>query len=346
MKSCPVCGKPVEQEWAVCPYCGSPLGENAAGPRYAQSPGTGTQGEETTGPRYAPPPGAGAQGGAYTGPQGGPAHGAAPTGWEAEPPALRRMRQMICSPLYLTGAIGYTCMVLFTLASTFRTGAAALTDTVLAQLLDNVYWSSTWLDGLYNWMPLLFVGSVGSTLVGQLPNILVVVGLWMLYASAADTSGAPLKTAGLSIIRGVQIFQLVVLGLVALLCLIVMGVMVVGFQFYDLAAIIPIVLVFLVVLAVVLAVGVLYYVKLIATLNGFRQTIWTGQPQGTVSLYVAVLGAVRGVLPLFGVLVGEAFATLASLGGAAAGIAFAILLFRCHDEREQQAFNPPPESQS
>lgn len=346
MKICPVCGKPVEQEWAVCPYCGSPLGENAAGPRYAQSPGTGTQGEETTGPRYAPPPGAGAQGGAYTGPQGGPAHGAAPTGWEAEPPALGRMRQMIRSPLYLTGAIGYTCMVLFTLASTFRTGAAALTDTVLAQLLDNVYWSSTWLDGLYNWMPLLFVGSVGSILVGQLPNILVVVGLWMLYASAADTSGAPLKTAGLSIIRGVQIFQLVVLGLVALLCLIVMGVMVVGFQFYDLAAIIPIVLVFLVVLAVVLAVGVLYYVKLIATLNGFRQTIWTGQPQGTVSLYVAVLGAVRGVLPLFGVLVGEAFATLASLGGAAAGIAFAILLFRCHDEREQQAFNPPPETQS
>ena len=345
MKSCPVCGKPVEQEWAVCPYCGSPLGENAAGPRYAQSPGTGTQGEETTGPRYAPPPGAGAQGEAYTGPQGGPAHGAAPTGWEAEPPALGRMRQMICSPLYLAGAIGHTCMVLFTLASTFRTGAAALTDTVLAQLLDNVYWSSTWLDGLYNWMPLLFVGSVGSTLVGQLPNILVVVGLWMLYASAADTSGAPLKTAGLSIIRGVQIFQLVMLFLVALLMLVAFGVMVVGFQFYDLAAIIPIVLVFLVVLAVVLAVGGLYFGKLIATINGFRQTIWTGQPQGTVSLYVAVLAAVGGVLPLFRVLIGEIFASLASIGGATAGIAFAILLFRCHDEREQQP-SAPPEIQS
>lgn len=310
MKICPVCGKPVEQEWTVCPYCGSRLEEGDTGPRYATPPD------------------------------------AAPMGQGAEPPALRRMRQMICSPLYLAGAIGHTCMVLFTLASTFRTGAIDLTDTTVSQLVGDVYGANAWLDGLYNWMPLLFVGSVGTALVGQLPNILVAIGLWMLYASAADTSGAPLKTAGLSIIRGVQIFQLVMLFLVALLMLVAFGVMMVGLQFYDLKAVIPIALMLLVLLAVVLAVGGLYFGKLIATINGFRQTIWTGQPQGTVSLYVAVLGAVRGVLPLFGVLVGEAFATLASLGGATAGIAFAILLFRCHDEREQQAFNPLPESQS
>ena len=324
MKNCPVCGQPVEEAWKACPHCGSPLGEEGTGPRYAQTPGAGS--------------------GDYTGPYGGPAYGTAPTGWDTEPPTLRWARQTIRSPLYLVGAIGYTCMVLFTLASTFRTGAAALTDTVLAQLLGNVYRSSTWLDGLYNWLPLLFFGSVGSTLVGQLPNILVVAGLWMLYVSASDTSGAPLKTAGLSLIRGVQIFQLVMLGLVALLCLVVMGVMVVGFQFYDLAAIIPIVLVFLVVLAVILAVGVLYYVKLITTINGFRRTIWTGQLQGTVSLYVAVLGAARGVLPLFGVLLGEVFASLASIGGAVAGIAFAILLFRCHDDIQRMSADPSPET--
>lgn len=310
MKICPVCGKPVEEEWTVCPYCGAPLEESNPGPRYEQAPS------------------------------------AAPMGRDAEPPTLQWMRQMICSPLYLTGTIGHTCMVLFTLASTFRTGAAALTDTVLAQLLGNVYGASTWLDGLYNWMPLLFVGSVGTALVGQLPNILVIVGLWMLYASAADTSGAPLKTAGLSIIRGVQIFQLVMLFLVALLMLVSFGVMVVGLQLYDLEAVLPIVLMLLVLLAVILTVGGLYYGKLIATINGFRQTIWTGQPQGTVSLYVAVLAAVGGVLPLFRVLIGEIFASLASIGGATAGIAFAILLFRCHDEREQQPSAPPPETQS
>lgn len=354
MKNCPVCGQPVEEAWKACPHCGSPLGEEETGPRYAQTPGADPQGGETAGLRYAQGPGPDPQEEETTGPRytqapgadarGGPAYGTAPMGWDTEPPTLRWVRQTIRSPLYLVGAIGYTCMVLFTLASTFRTGAAALTDTVLAQLLGNVYWSSTWLDGLYNWLPLLFVGSVGSTLVGQLPNILVVAGLWMLYASAADSSGAPLKTAGLSLIRGVQIFQLVMLGLVALLCLVVMGVMVVGFQFYDLEAIIPIVLVFLVVLAVILAVGVLYYVKLITTINGFRRTIWTGQPQGTVSLYVAVLGAARGVLPLFQVLLGEVFASLASIGGAVAGIAFAILLFRCHDDIQRMSADPSPET--
>ena len=306
MKICPVCGKPVEQEWTVCPYCGSPLEEGDAGPRYATPPD------------------------------------AAPMGKDAEPPTLRRMRQMIRSPLYLTGAIGYTCMVLFTLASTFRTGAAALTDTVLAQLLDNVYWSSTWLDGLYNWMPLLFVGSVGSTLVGQLPNILVVVGLWMLYASAADTSGAPLKTAGLSLIRGVQIFQLVLLGLVALLLLVAFAVMMATLQLYVLEAVLPIGLMLLVLLVVILAVGGLYYGKLIVTINSFRRTIWTGKTQGTISLYVAVLSALGGVLPLFRVLIGEIFSSLASIGGATAGIAFAILLFRCRDEWEQMTMDAAP----
>lgn len=310
MKICPVCGKPVEQEWTVCPYCGSPLEEGDAGPRYATPPD------------------------------------AAPMGQDAEPPTLRWMRQMICSPLYLTGAIGHTCMVLFTLASTFRTGAAALTDTTVSQLVGDVYGANAWLNGLYNWLPVLFSASVGSALVGQLPNILVAIGLWMLYASAADTSGAPLKTAGLSIIRGVQIFQLVMLFLVALLMLVAFGVMMVGLQFYDLKAVIPIALMLLVLLAVVLAVGGLYFGKLITTINGFRQTIWTGQPQGTVSLYVAVLSAVGGVLPLFRVLIGEIFASLASIGGATAGIAFAILPFRCHDEREQQPSAPPPETQS
>ena len=360
MKNCPVCGQPVEEAWKACPHCGSPLGEEETGPRYAQTPGADPQGGETAGPRYAQSPGTGPRGGKssgpryaqtpgagsgdYTGPYGGPAYSTAPTGWDTEPPTLRWARQTIRSPLYLVGAIGYTCMVLFTLASTFRTGAAALTDTVLAQLLGNVYWSSTWLDGLYNWLPLLFVGSVGSTLVGQLPNILVVAGLWMLYVSAADSSGAPLKTAGLSLIRGVQIFQLVMLGLMVLLLILSFFVMMAATGFYDMTSVIPVVLLFLVLVAVILGLVGFYYARLIATINGFRRTIWTGQAQGPVSLFVAVISALGGVLPLFGVLVGEAFATLASIGGAVAGIAFAILLFRCHDDIQRMSADPSPET--
>lgn len=309
MKICPVCGKPVEQEWTVCPYCGSPLEEGDAGPRYATPPD------------------------------------AAPMGQDAEPPTLQWMRQMICSPLYLAGAIGHSCMVLFTLVSTFRTGAAAVTETAVSQLVGNAYGVSSWLDGLYSWLPVLFSASVGSALVGQLPNILVAIGLWMLYISASDPSGTPLKTAGLSLIRGVQIFQLVLLGLVALLMLVSFGVMVVWLQLYDPEAVLPIVLMLLVLLAVILTVGGLYYGKLIATINSFRRTIWTGKTQGTISLYVAVLSALGGVLPLFRVLIGEIFASLASIGGATAGIAFAILLFRCHDEWEQTSVDAaPPET--
>lgn len=309
MKICPVCGKPVEEEWTVCPYCGAPLEESDPGPRYEQAPS------------------------------------AAPMGRDAEPPTLQWMRQMICSPLYLAGAIGHSCMVLFTLVSTFRTGAAAVTETAVSQLVGNAYGVSSWLDGLYSWLPVLFSASVGSALVGQLPNILVAIGLWMLYISASDPSGTPLKTAGLSLIRGVQIFQLVLLGLVALLLLVAFAVMMATLQLYDLEAVLPIGLMLLVLLVVILAVGGLYYGKLIVTINSFRRTIWTGKTQGTISLYVAVLSALGGVLPLFRVLIGEIFSSLASIGGATAGIAFAILLFRCRDEWEQTSVDAaPPET--
>ena len=250
------------------------------------------------------------------------------------------MRQTIRSPLYLTATIGYCCTIVFSLASTFRSGMAAVTNTAVYSLMGSSYGTSSWMGELNNWLPLAYGSSVGSTLVGQLPNILVVAGLWMLYVSASDTSGAPLKTAGLSLIRGVQIFQLVMLGLMVLLLILSFFVMMAATGFYDMTSVIPVVLLFLVLIAVILGLVGFYYARLIATINGFRRTIWTGQAQGPVSLFVAVISALGGVLPLFGVLVGEAFATLASIGGAVAGIAFAILLFRCHDDIQRMSADP------
>ena len=350
MKNCPVCGQPVEEAWKACPHCGSPLGEEETGPRYAQTPAADPQGgetagpryaqgpqwEETTGPRYTQAPGADAR--------GGPAYGTAPTGWDTEPPTLRWVRQTIRSPLYLTATIGYCCTIVFSLASTFRSGMAAVTNTAVYSLMGSSYGTSSWMGELNNWLPLAYGSSVGAALLGQLPNILVAIGLWMLYVSASDTSGAPLKTAGLSLIRGVQIFQLVMLGLMVLLLILSFFVMMAATGFYDMTSVIPVVLLFLVLVAVILGLVGFYYARLIATINGFRRTIWTGQAQGPVSLFVAVISALGGVLPLFQVLLGEVFASLASIGGAVAGIAFAILLFRCHDDIQRMSADPSPET--
>ena len=332
MKNCPVCGQPVEEAWKACPHCGSPLGEEESGPRYAQTPGADPQGGETAGPRYTQAPGADARG------------GTAPMGWNAEPPTLRWVRQTIRSPLYLTATIGYCCTIVFSLASTFRSGMAAVTNTAVYSLMGSSYGTSSWMGELNNWLPLVYGSSVGAALLGQLPGILVAIGLWMLYVSASDTSGAPLKTAGLSLIRGVQIFQLVVLGLMVLLLILSFFVMMAATGFYDMTSVIPVVLLFLVLVAVILGLVGFYYARLIATINGFRRTIWTGQAQGPVSLFVAVISALGGVLPLFGVLLGEVFASLASIGGAVAGIAFAILLFRCHDDIQRMSADPSPET--
>ena len=217
---------------------------------------------------------------------------------------------------------------------------AAVTNTAVYSLMGSSYGTSSWMGELNNWLPLVYGSSVGAALLGQLPGILVAIGLWMLYVSASDTSGAPLKTAGLSLIRGVQIFQLVMLGLMVLLLILSFFVMMAATGFYDMTSVIPVVLLFLVLVAVILGLVGFYYARLIATINGFRRTIWTGQAQGPVSLFVAVISALGGVLPLFQVLLGEVFASLASIGGAVAGIAFAILLFRCHDDIQRMAADP------
>ena len=189
------------------------------------------------------------------------------------------MRQTIRSPLYLTATIGYCCTIVFSLASTFRSGMAAVTNTAVYSLMGSSYGTSSWMGELNNWLPLVYGSSVGAALLGQLPGILVAIGLWMLYVSASDTSGAPLKTAGLSLIRGVQIFQLVMLGLMVLLLILSFFVMMAATGFYDMTSVIPVVLLFLVLVAVILGLVGFYYARLIATINGFRGPSGQARPR-------------------------------------------------------------------
>ena len=156
MKNCPVCGQPVEEAWKACPHCGSPLGEEETGPRYAQTPGADPQGGETAGPRYAQSPGTGPRGGKSSGPRYAQTPGAGSgdytrpvrrPGRTARPPRGGTPNHRPCGgrgrpsahPSTWWGPSGIPAWSCSPLASTFRTGAAALTDTVLAQLLGNVY---------------------------------------------------------------------------------------------------------------------------------------------------------------------------------------------------------------
>lgn len=298
---CPQCGKPVEDGAVTCPYCGAALQQN---PRQEQSTPLYTRP-----PEAAPPP-------AYS---------------TAEPPVIQLMRRMARSPYFLVPAIGYTCMLVFNVMATLQSTSTAALESYLAPLY--AYSTDVQMAALADTLSTVLTASAGGALVGQIPAILVAVGIWMMYATAVDTSGKPLQTAGLTIIRVLQIISLVMVCLMALLMLVIFGFVFAALgQVDEAAAATAVLAVVLVLIAVIFALDILYYAKLMRMLNNFRWTIRTGTPQGSVSTYVAVLTILGGVISLGTFLTGNMFSGLAGVASAVSGIGFGIFLFRYRDE--------------
>ena len=192
---CPQCGQPYAEGMRFCEHCGATL----------------------------PPPAA--PGGVA--PQAGMPGQPLPAQRSGPVSVLELLRRLATSPLYLTGAIAYTCFILFNLVS-------ATSGSTLERLMDQ-YLSLLFrygnmgmgelgeaLDQLNSVMPLMRGATLGTALVGQIPAILIAVGLWMLFASAKNRTGEPLKATGLTIIKVITIINLVVVSLAALLVVVVL----------------------------------------------------------------------------------------------------------------------------
>lgn len=292
---CPKCGKPCAEGMRFCQYCGAPL-ESTASP------------ESAAAPSYNPAP--------------------IPV---AENPTLHAIRQMARSPLYLVGAIGYACMILFALSASLSGGTlGGLTQylSLISRLGGSSYELNYLLGEFYDLMPVLQGVSFATTILTQLPAILVAVGIWMMFASAVDRSGAPLKTAGLTMIRVVEIVVMVCqcVLLVAVEGLIILVMVAVG-RYDDSAT--PLFVVLMLVCAFIMGLSILYYAKLVQTIGMMRSSIRYGQPSARVSVYVAVLTIIGGGASVLSLLqFGSVFSTLSSLSAAVAEIGYGIFLFQ------------------
>lgn len=296
---CPNCGQPCQDGVRFCQHCGAPLqggGQPAAsGPVYAQTP---------------------------------PAAPAAPAAYApAEGPVMQTLRRMARSPLYLTCAIGYTCMIFFTLAGSFSSSTSNSILNYLSMLANSSYEMNYLLGDLYSVMPVVTGVSIGSALLSQIPSILVAAGIWMVYASAMDNSGAPIKTTGLTMIRVIQIIALVFTSLLFLLLEVFIAVVMTTLGQYDDSAT-GIFIALMVVVAIIAALDILYYVKLLSTIQSIRQSIWQQEPLCNISTYVAVLSILGGAVSILAILSGGVFGALSAIGGAVAGIGFGIFLFQ------------------
>lgn len=243
------------------------------------------------------------------------------------------LRQLARSPLYLTGAIAYTCMILFSLVASVSGGTSDMLSSYLSMMGSmSSYEVYRALNQVLRFLPFLRGASLGATLVTNLPAILVCIGIWLTFAAALNRSSAPIKTTGLTMIRVIEIIVLVLQCLLFALIEIVMLFVMMTVNRYD-DSIMPFFIVMMLLIAVVMGLSILYYVKLAGTLSTIRTTIWRDEASDRVSAYVAVLTIIGGVGSILSMLqFGSLFSTLSSLANAVASISYGLFLFQYRDQ--------------
>lgn len=138
-----------------------------------------------------------------------------------------------------------------------------------------------------------------------IPSFLLCIACWLVYASGHKKT-PPMSTAGLTIIKGVMIVYLVIvcIALAVFAAAMVIGmfsIMVAEAEYSS--AVSPIFAgVFLAGIAMFIL-TIIYYAKVISTVNSAKFTIRTGTPNCRISMYVAVMnfiyagfGALNGIV--------------------------------------------------
>lgn len=288
---CPRCGHPNEEGMRFCEQCGEPLAEavQAAQP-----------------PRMA-----------YA-------------AWGQEENAVvHALKKLALSPVCLTGIIAYTCRILFLLASSF-TGNQLLNNllsyaSTMAALTGEGYELS---QALYGMAPVLR-GSIGiGTLIGLIPTILVAVGMWMTVAMAADKTGKPMKTSGLTMIRVIVIIQLIAISFLALIAELLLVLLAVAIG-QEVSGAAPVLVAVILLVTILFIVDILYFVKLTGTIGTMCKTIRSQMPLDKISAYVAVVAIIGGVCSVLSLLTaGGILSALSAVCGAVTSIAFGVFLFQ------------------
>lgn len=123
-------------------------------------------------------------------------------------------------------------------------------------------------------------------------SILLIIGLWMIFAAAANSQSDTMSTAGLTMIKVVMIITLVLFCIVAAmaLLLLLLGVGIAAAMEEAFAA--PAIII--AVLVVAAAFVIFYVAKIIQSIDSVKHTIATGQPSNRVSVFIGVLCIING----------------------------------------------------
>ena len=262
--------------------------------------------------------------------------------------AISIILKMSVSVLFLVGAIGYSVYVLFGLVGSLagRSGVTDLMDQIMSMSggyssLD--YSAVRAVSGMFNGI------TVFSMLMSMLPAMVIVAGIWLIFAAAKRNMLPGTASVGLTMARVIAIIQLVLacIGAVLLeiLCIVLLSAVNSVSGYYGSTGSANAVLVFIMILfAGVSAVQIIYYLKLNKMIVNIKDTLLTGQPDDNISLYVEILCYINGGIAVIGALMSladvEVLNFFANAGMATADICFAIMIRQYRSKMQLLIHNP------
>ncbi len=351
MGFCSNCGAQTNDGSAFCMNCGASL-LAASSTSSMSSTGSWGQTQQTTG-AWSPTP------------QYQPTYAVQPSSH-----AIGVLKRVAASPLFLIATILTTLGILLRFISSL-TGGNDIVASIVAALYQNgvlSYWDyMEFLDAYGEIYSVMNGINILSTLISLVPIILVAIGLWLTFGAGMSKSRADFSTTGLTMVKVINIINLVFECIGYGIGLILFVVMMIGVSAvssyassyssyygygsnyaHTVAGVsIGVIAICAIILIAVAVLRIFWYVKINQSINAATGTARTGNGNMNASTYVGVfcfIGAACGFIGLiFSIFTfTTVLSVITSLCSVAASILFGIVLFTYRSSMARLATTPMP----
>ncbi len=213
---------------------------------------------------------------------------------------LSEVKKLAKSPILLAAVICFTLGILLSFTRNPVREFLSLTETMFADELGYDYYDMVdEIEAVTDGAGLI------SNIIGNLPAVLYAVGMWIVVVSAFDKTKTKLSTGGLTLIKVLVIISFIstILIIAAVAATVFVMTMVIADEygvFHDGARIFPVggMIAGILIVVAVIVLCVLYYVKLVKTINNIRYTANNGSPVADISgivIFFCFLGGICGI---------------------------------------------------
>lgn len=244
--------------------------------------------------------------------------------------AFTTVKMLAKSPLFLTAVIAFSVYLLFSIikvisAGSLFTGIIRILEFVMDNVPEISYQIGEMYDIFYEIANMASAPIIILGLLGLVPSILICTGLWITYSSAANKYSNTMSTAGLTIIKVINILQLIGTCILCAFVEIFMIVLTIALaaESYAPGAVVVLMIIAILLTGFFFGLSIMYSVKVIKSLNAAKDAIISGASTKRASVFVAVWTFISAFFTLFTILSNP----LAVLANITAMVCFGILIF-------------------